>query len=248
MTSRLSAVLIAAGLVNAAIEPAAHAWYGPGPATALSPLILLVSVIAVAGLGAASKPGLPPRMADAVFLLVLLVPSSLVAWGATGAYAIWLMADAKTAARHRLLLVVGLCLTAIWQLLAIRLLGRWLLLPDALVTEHLLNLLRGGVERSGNVIEAGGGHRVVILAACSTLQTLPLVLVGAFAFGGGRPAPIVTAGSMYVLLNAARLAMVAWSADLYALLQGPIGQNVFEVLVIALLVWTSRPQSRFATA
>ena len=241
----LPLAVLLGGALNGWVFQIVDAWHerqfdAVGGLFGLSPLMLLVAVIALllwraAPVRPVSWGALAPAMA------MLLLPSSLLAWLFTFLLAAWLGWGQRGPARHAAWLLAGLSAAALWQVLGIRLLGDWLLVPDAVVVQHGLALVRAGIERHGNVVGVPGSHQIVVLAGCSTLQTLPLVAVGALAagalrgagFGPGRPA---LACLVFVALNLVRLHLLGWSAPFYALVHGPVGQNAFDGLVIALLL------------
>lgn len=176
-----------------------------------------------------------------------------MAWGATALLAAGLALPASAEGRAGQWLAAGLCGVMVWQAQALNWLGIWLVMPDAAVTQHLLGLLWSGVERQGNMLGWQGGHQIVVLAGCSTLLGLPLVMLGAVAASsmtGHTPARGVilaralAAGGMFVALNLIRLVLLAWTADFYKAVHGDVGQNVFDALVIAMLLLSAGRPSR----
>jgi hypothetical protein len=245
-----AAAVLTAGLCGAWLEPLANGW-NEGAMPDISPLMLLIGVASLLALrGRGRLIGATPA-ASWLCVLALLVPSSLLAWAASGLYAGWVAGAARGGARICLLLLVGVAAAALWQALAARALGLWFMLPDAVVAEQLLRLLRGGVERSGNVLAVPGGHEIVVLVGCATLQALPLVVLGAMAapylVSGLRPPPralLARAGlalAVYVPLNLTRLLLLGWSGPVYELVHGPLGQNIFDAVLIALVVLLPTP-------
>jgi hypothetical protein len=91
------------------------------------------------------------------------------------------------------------------------------------------------------------------MTRCTTADALPIALLSLLAvaslLGGIRAEKVwraCLALALFVAVaNLARLGAMAWSADAYALLHGPIGANAFDgalaLAVLALGNWASQP-------
>jgi len=244
----LTAVLLAGGILNALVYQVVDAWHGGGFNAIISmfgiaPLVLVIAAIAFANHRVDN--GRNPGAADILCMALLLVPSSLFAWAVTGLYAGWCGLRAPAGKRAGSWLICGLAACALWQALGIRILGAWLLLPDTMLVEQILRLMRDGIVRHGNVVGVPGVYQIVMLAGCSTLQPLPLVLLGSMATAllhrqhsqtaalAGRA---MLAGLGFIALNLVRLVLLAWSEPVYTFVHGTIGQNLFDGTVILLLM------------
>jgi hypothetical protein len=205
----------------------------------VSPMELLIAAIAAIGLyrGATERLGLPALG----FVLLLLVPSSLAAHGSLVLFALWVAAGTAGQTRSSALLFAGLGACGLWSVLYEQLAGDWPLRADAILTRGLLQTVLPGVERVGNVLGVPGGHRIVILAGCSTAYGLPLVLLGlaALSLRDGRLPPrfgCAAAGlaALYTAANLLRLTFLGMSDTFYRIGHGPYGEMLFDALVIAM--------------
>jgi hypothetical protein len=205
----------------------------------VSPMELMIAAIAGLGLyrGAAERLGLPAL----VFVLLLLVPSSLAAHGALILFGLWVAAGTTGPTRSSALLFAGLGACGLWGALGPQIAGDWPLRADAILTRGLLQFIVPGIERTGNVLGVPGGHRIVILVGCSTASGLPLVLLGlaALSLRDGRlprhfgPAALGLA-ALYTTANLLRLTFLGVSADFYRLGHGPYGEMLFDALVVSM--------------
>lgn len=209
-------------------------------ALGVSPMELMIAGIAAIGLyrgGAPERLGLPALG----FVLLLLVPSSLAAHGSLVLFALWVAAGTAGPTRSSALLFAGLGACGLWSVLDEQLVGDWPLRADAILTQGLLQTVLPGVERVGNVLGVPGGHRIVILAGCSTAYGLPLVLLGlaALSLRDGRLPPqfgraALGLALLYTAANLLRLTFLGISGDFYRIGHGPYGEMLFDALVIAI--------------
>nr|WP_294511530.1 hypothetical protein [uncultured Rhodopila sp.] len=206
----------------------------------VSPMELMIAGIAAIGLyrgGATERLGLPALG----FVLLLLVPSSLAAHGSLVLFALWVAAGTGGQMRSSALLFAGLGAYGLWGVLDEQIAGDWPLRADAILTQNLLHAVLPGIERVGNVLGVPGGHRIVILAGCSTAYGLPLVLLAlaALSLRDGRLPPrfgraALGLAVLYTAANLLRLCFLAVSAEFYRIGHGPYGEMVFDALVIAM--------------
>ena len=209
-------------------------------ALGVSPLELMIAGIAAIGLyrgASAERLGLPALG----FVLLLLVPSSLAAHGSLVLFALWVAAGTAGETRSSALLFAGLGACGLWSVLYGQIAGDWPLRADAILTQGLLQAVLPGVERVGNVLGMPGGHRIIILAGCSTAYGLPLVLLGlaALSLRDGRLPPrfgraALALAAVYTAANLLRLTFLGISDDFYRIGHGPYGEMLFDALVIAL--------------
>lgn len=184
----------------------------------------------------------PPRALTLGFALLTLAPSSLLATLGLSGYALALALRSQAQARLAAACAVGLALTTLWSGLGRNLFAAPLLALDAVAVEALL--LWGGeaVTRSGNIIRLENGHAIIIFADCATAFLLFPALVLSAALGLREATRlsarfIAAMGALVLALIAAnllRLCLLASSADAYAIGHGPIGQNLFDALLIGL--------------
>lgn len=235
-------LLLLAGVIDALVQSIAVAWH-EGALPAISPFAILSLAIGLSCLRALPPTAPPAPLAAGVFAAVLLVPSSLLAWAACVGYAAWLGWRERGWRRMAAGLVLATAAAAIWQAVDGRVLGLWLVLPDAIAAEAVLSLFRDGVSRDANLLGIAAGHNIVVLAGCATAHGLPPILVGAVAtavrarlpWSGRMAGALVGLTLLYATLNIARLALLGWSAGFYAWVHGDWGQNLFDTGLIALL-------------
>ena len=190
----------------------------------------------------------PPAWAILLFAASALVPSSAVAALALLLFGGWMALRSFVAARFAAGCIAGLGVCALWASIGQRVLSTPLLAADAAAAQWLLGWFVPGVLRDGNVLTTLAGHRVVILLACATSTALPVILLASAAIAL-RDAGRLTArwagatalmGVTFICLNIVRLAWLSSSPGAYALVHGPIGQNVFDALQIVLVPAAAR--------
>jgi hypothetical protein len=222
-------------------------------ALGVSPMEVMIAAIAAIGLTRkpAERLGLPAFG----FVLLLLVPSTLAAYGSLVLFALWVATGAAGQTRSSALLFAGLGACGLWRVLSGQLAGDWPLRVDAILTQELLQTVLPGVERAGNVVGVPGGHGIVILAGCSTAYGLPLVLLGlaALSLRDGRLPPrfgsaALGLAALYTVANLLRLTFLAVSGDFYHIGHGPYGEMLFDGLVIAMPLLIAGRLTRGTTA
>jgi hypothetical protein len=241
----VTGLLLIGGWLHGVAARLAWSWRDSGDndlvqALGVSPMELMIAGIAAVGLyrgAAAERLGLPALG----FVLLLLVPSSLAAYGSLGLFALWVAAGTAGQTRSSALLFAGLAACGLWGVLYEQLAGDWPLRADAILTQGLLQTVLPGVERVGNVLGVPGGHRIVILAGCSTAYGLPLVLLGlaALSLRDGRLPPHFGRAAtglalLYTAANLLRLTFLGISDEFYRIGHGPYGEMLFDALVIAM--------------
>ena len=240
----VTGLLLVGGWLHGVAARLAWTWRDSGDdnlsqALGVSPMELMIAAIAAVGLyrgAAAERLGLPALG----FVLLLLVPSSLAAYGALLLFALWVAAGSAGQTRSSALLFAGPGACGLWGVLYEQIAGDWPLRADAILTQGLLQTVLPGVERAGNVLGVPGGHRIVILAGCSTAYGLPLVLLSlaALSLRDGRLPPrfgraALGLAALYWAANLLRLTCLGVSGDFYRIGHGPYGEMLFDALVIA---------------
>ena len=250
-------ILLVGGCLNGFAARLFEAWASSGalPLFAVSPIEMFALFVAASGLLTALSAN---RTADGVgaaevmALAGMLVPSSTVAWIATGGYALWLMRRARGDVRTAAALFLGLALTSLWAATLLK----WLTLPitsfEAWTVGLALGLLRSDIVQTANIVGTVDGHSLVILTACSALDALPRVLLGIAAtavflgpLNGKRLLAAMAVATVIVFIgNEIRLLLMTWSANLYDWVHGPIGANIYDgwqvLLVLAAGVGANR--------
>lgn len=238
----IPAALLAGGALNGFAARVADAWSADGlawPLPGLGP-IELVCIAVAAHLVARAVAGRGPNLgvAELAFLALLLVPSSSVSWAATAGYAVVVAARTSGESRAGALLFLALAAVALWSSNGLKLLAVPVTSAEAWLTGQVIGLVRDDVVQAGNVVGVPGGHSLVILAACSALDGLPRVLIGAAAIAlglGGWTArrlalSCLACAVVYLCLNEGRLVLMAWSVPFYEMVHGPTGAGVFDLL------------------
>ena len=184
--------------------------------------------------------------------LMLLVPSSTVAWAGASAYAALIARTERGDRRTGALLICALSVAAVWSSLGVRLVSGPVTTYEAGLVSLVLAAVDPDLIRTGNVIGRLGGHHLVILPACTSAEALPRALVAMAAlahFAGARDVRRIAVAAglgafAFVAANTARLAFMATSSDAYAFAHGPTGASLFDgiqvSIVLAVAFWASR--------
>lgn len=238
----IPAALLAGGACNGLAARAldgsmAHGLVWPMPGLGVIELLAIaVAAHLVAKDPARRDAGL--GLGELVLLALLLVPSSTVAWSATATYAVVVAVRAPGESRAGALLFLGLALVSLWASHGLPHLALPITSAEAWLTAQLLGFVRHDIVQAGNVVGVPGGHSLVILAACSALDGMPRVLLGAaalaLALGRWTLRRLVLSGlgcaALYLALNEARLVAMAWSGPIYEAVHGPTGAGVLDLL------------------
>ncbi|MCB1484669.1 MAG: hypothetical protein KDJ17_07240 [Hyphomicrobiaceae bacterium] len=197
-----------------------------------------------------------PRFAlalDAVTVMLVLVPSSAVSWFALLIYAGCQAATSNGERRQGALMFLAIAATALWSSVVMKLIAGPVTTSEAFLLGKLLVGLRPDIVQTGNVIGDPEGHSLILMTRCTTLNALPSALVSlvgvALLLGRINRDRLWRSALMLSALllgaNLIRLGAMAWSADSYTMVHGPIGANVFDgfqaLTVLALGNWLSRP-------
>jgi hypothetical protein len=117
----------------------------------------------------------------------------------------------------------------------------------------VLGWLRPDIAQAGNVVGNRELHSLVVMTACTTADALPSAAIALVAVAmllgtvdrKRLPWALALLFLLYGVANTARLAAMAWSGEVYQLVHGPIGANVYDALqtlvVLGLGNWASRP-------
>ena len=250
LDGRVASLLLAGGTINGLVYRIVEEWKGGGSEGFLeffdvSPFELLVAGVGIRLLwDAGPLLGKAGGAAAALYMLLMLWPSSLVAWLLVTAFAAGMAYGFRGPARTGAILFAALGVWEVWTAVLEPIAARSLLPLDAGVVAALLSLLRDSVIQNGNVVGAAAGHRIVIIAGCSTAHILPLATLGAAALvlirgermGFAAIAGIAGLAVALAAMNLFRLTLMAWSADVYHVVHSPTGAMVFDTLTCLLIV------------
>ncbi len=245
----LPVLLLAGGALNGFAVRIAESWTAGGGAS----LFLGVSPFEIIVLGAAlsliaQNAEQAPRLLgwpEALFLAVLLLPSSAMSWLGLTLYATYLGCFGRARFRAGAVLLALLGVSALWASVGLR----WAALPITTLEAHVIGaglaLFRADLTVAGNVVGIPGGHQVILLAACSSAYLVPKAVLAVFAmaqfFQSALTAPLVRLLIVTALLltaaNWLRLGVMVWSDPMFRLAHGPVGANVFDLVQTALILW-----------
>ena len=246
-------LLLAGGCINGLVAQAEGNWRIEGAGTILQffgfgffvPFSIYVGVRLVALAGN----DLPKRalgMAALLFSLIVLAPSSLVAWAATFIFAGWIAFNTHGRARSGALIFMGLALVVIWTSVLIKAVMDRVTSLDAWIVQHILALLDIHLERDGNLLISSTGHNIVILMDCATLKRLPLGLLSCVSASllTGYVVPrnrlfvaLGAVGASLVAMNAVRLSLLSLSPHLYELVHGDIGKSIYDAIETLFVIY-----------
>lgn len=186
--------------------------------------------------------GRPSAGATLMLVLPLLIPSSLMASLAMTGYALLLAAGSRSIARALAICAAGLAVAEVWTGIGRRLLGPVLLEFDAIGAALILSLFKADVTRIGTIVAPADGHTIILFADCASASILPGLMSVAAVMALRRVERIevgflVSMSALFcglIVLNFARLALLASSDAAYEVGHGPIGQNLFDALAILL--------------
>lgn len=261
-TDRLAAhlpVLVMAGAcLNALVVRAAEALAADGQVSlgfGISPFVLLAAFVAVKlSLSLPDRAGAPAAMPwwlDAAALALVLVPSSAVSWLALLGYAVVVALRSSGDRRTGAVLFAALAASQLWSSILLKWLAGLVTLAEGSLLSSVLSLVRPDIVQFGNVIGNPADHSLVLMTRCTTTDALPAALVALAAItcllGAPDRSRLLRASlALFVavaITNMMRLSLMAWSADMYDLVHGPIGANIYDglqaALVIALGNWAS---------
>jgi len=182
----------------------------------------------------------------------MLLPSSTAAWFAVAAYSVLRAWTADGERWTGFFVFAALAACSIWSSVLLK----WWEGPASAFDAHavfaLLTWLRPDLVVTGNVVGVPEGHNLIILTACTSASGLPKALLGLggltlLANGFDRRRMGLALAATLLLnpaVNLLRLSLMAWSSDLYLLIHGPVGANLFDLaqtaIVVCLGLWAAK--------
>ncbi len=250
---RMAGLLLAGGCVNGLVAQAEGNWRIEGAGAILQffgfGFFVPFSIFVGVRLLATSGDALPNRaLGGAAFLFALLVlaPSSLIAWASVALYAAWISIQVSARPRAGALIFLGLALVMIWTSAGIKAVMDQVTGFDAWIIQHTLTWLSYEIERNGNLLTSSTGHNIVILMDCATLKRLPLGLLSCISamLLTGRILPfkqlllsLACVAVALVCFNAVRLTLLSLSPEAYALVHGDTGKSIYDAIETLLVIW-----------
>ena len=248
LVTRLPALLLCGGVINGFLVRVIEAYKMTGDSPVLfgiSPFELItIGVAALLYFEAPEKSKTEPGLAELLFLVAILVPSSALSWIATIIYGAYHALRTKDEERTATLLIIALGLCAIWSSIIMK----WIAVPitgiEASIVWHAISFLKNDIAINGNIIGMPDGHRIVLLIGCTTAFGLPKTLLGftaiSLVLGKLKPATFVNGllimTATYAIANLIRLCIMSWSDPAFHLAHGPIGSNIFDAFTTAALI------------
>ncbi|MGD9670867.1 MAG: hypothetical protein AB7U75_17800 [Hyphomicrobiaceae bacterium] len=250
----LPAVIMIGAALNALVVTivASFTEGGGGLTFGISPF-QLVALFVAARLSLAQNETEMPSMPWLELLVVamILVPSSAVSWFALVTYAGFQAWNSYGERRTGALIFLAVGLASLWSSVILK----WLALPvtsaEAFVIAQVLSLVRPDILQTANIVGNPDTHSLILMTKCTTADALPhaAVALAAVAYLMGEVKPLrlkralLALCGLYAVANILRLAAMAWSAESYALVHGPVGANAFDLyqatVVLALGNWAS---------
>ncbi|MEO1544866.1 MAG: hypothetical protein AAFR75_12735 [Pseudomonadota bacterium] len=189
---------------------------------------------------------------EVIAIAALMIPSSATSWLVVALYATYQYTRLADDRRTGLLFFAGLAMTSLWSSVVMKIIGTPVTSVEAAIVALVLSTFTDGVVQSGNVVGNPDVFSLIVLTACSTLDTLPKALLGLAAVmwlsdtlqQRSYIASAIMLAALYVVANLARLTIMAMSNDLYDLAHGPIGAGIFDGIIVASvfalsLCWTA---------
>jgi hypothetical protein len=192
-----------------------------------------------------------PVPARRVDWIVAVVAVAVAAWPVSGLASAgatllggWLLLDPASGDRLKAsaAILVALAINLMWSKVLLMLFAR----PIENLDAGMVGLIRG-VPVHGNVVDfVHGGERVAILSGCTSVANASLALLLWLAVTrSARPKPVIGelgyAAAVFVtvvVINLARLALVAGSRADWAFWHGPVGDSLVDALITAsALAW-----------
>jgi hypothetical protein len=200
-----------------------------------------------------AAPGQPASRFDIGFVLIAallpFVPANSPLWLSMTATAIYLVAaTSATKLRAAGIVLLALAFNGFWGPKVFEVFAFPLLTVDTALVGGLLSLLHSGYSWQGTMIESDG-HGVVIFGPCSSFHNISLGLLcwiaitklsrPGWAPGDAWIAVMVVAAVL--VLNTARVFLIALSTQMYAYWHSGFGADLFALVtsaaVIAISVW-----------
>jgi exosortase/archaeosortase family protein len=145
-------------------------------------------------------------------------------------------------------LLLGMSAYLVWGPIFFQLVTPEAVRADALVVAGILKLLRPDILWTDTNFQTHGGHRIVLVGACSSFQNISTGLLACTTFAMLARTEfvrrdiiaVVFAIAAMVLSNAARLCLLAWDSTSFAFWHDGDGANLFvfgQTALVLLIAW-----------
>jgi hypothetical protein len=178
-------------------------------------------------------------------LVILLIPSSTVAWLVMAALSAFAMSRFTSPwARAGLSVILFTAIRDPLTTTLLKLFATPLLEIDAAMTAMLLNLFIEKAQHQGNVVTSINGHQLLILTGCTSYTNLSMALLGWFAlsrnftptFSHHQALAGLFIATTVIGLNIVRLTIMALGPSPYYFFHDGTGGVIFEITLLVLTV------------
>jgi exosortase/archaeosortase family protein len=202
------------------------------------------------------------RWLDAVIAaglsLLVLLPTDRMIWVAAAGLAIYLWifnrGDAKL--RGAATVLAALSVQQFWGHFFFNLVAAPLLRAETAVVGAILEVVRPGTSWQDNLITGPSGFSIIVYPACSSFHNVSLAMlcwitVSRLRRQNWQSCDLLVGGAVVgvmVLLNIARLCLMAWDFDLYDYWHEGRGEQIFAIgaslTIVLISLYGSRPTKR----
>jgi exosortase/archaeosortase family protein len=177
-------------------------------------------------------------LAAALSLLIFLPTSRMIWVAATGvAIYFWIFNGSDAKLRAAAIVLAALSVQELWGHVFFNLVALPLLRVETSAVGTILEAVRSGTVWQDNIITEPSGFGIVVYTGCSSFHNLSLamlcwVTISRLRHQNWRRRDLVT-GSLVaaamILLNLARLCLMAWNIDLYHYWHDGLGADIFAI-------------------
>jgi hypothetical protein len=186
-----------------------------------------------------------------IFAVLAAVTAGLWPWIILSIFAaVFLRRTSLCTERQALYLLIAIGMHEVFVTLCSEVFAGSLLGLDAIIAGSLTRFLMPDVLVSGAMLQAPGGHSVMLVWGCSSLSyvgdmmllcwALTLFLAGRGELGRGLWARLTVVAAITVLLNSVRLALMATDFQAYIFLHEGLGATAFRITILtgaACIAW-----------
>jgi hypothetical protein len=209
----------------------------------VSPVLLLIAAVSARTIYLSVSASGPVNVVSLGLLAVgALVPSSMAAWTTLFAVsAVGIITDKQRRLAHQLPL--ALATTQMWKAVGFKVLASPVVEVEAAVLGAVLRLIGFDATVIGNVIRITPEHSLILLAGCSALSDLGVILLGWTAVfmlvHPGHQVPLrrlALLACATIALNILRLVLMSVTQDWYEFVHNGMGASVYDAVLCALVM------------
>jgi hypothetical protein len=194
----------------------------------------------------------------AALCLLMFVPTSRMVWIAASGVAIYMWFSGALDAKLRAagIVLAALSVQELWGRVLFSLIELPLLRAEAAIVGTTMSAAQPGTVWHDNFIMGPSGHGIVIIGPCSSFHNVSLamlcwVTVSKLSHQNWRVRDFVTGGVIgitMILLNLARLFLMAWDRNLHEYWHGGPGSEIFAIgaslTILLISLYGARPLGR----